>query len=86
MGARIIVERLSDASDNKWVRVIVNGNVIPLKNCQDGVGYTCSLSKLRDLFMKRLGDDEYTRWCKVKHKRPQWLKFYWDWKNRIESN
>ncbi|GMG32547.1 unnamed protein product [Ambrosiozyma monospora] len=38
MGARIIVERLSDASDNKWVRVIVNGNVMPLKNCQDGVG------------------------------------------------
>ncbi|ODV85930.1 hypothetical protein CANARDRAFT_145776 [[Candida] arabinofermentans NRRL YB-2248] len=81
MGARIVLERLSASDGEKYVRVIVNDAVIPLAHCHDGPGFSCNLKQLRFLFEKRLKGKTYAEECEVKAKHPQYLSFYWDWKD-----
>ncbi|VEU20336.1 DEKNAAC101234 [Brettanomyces naardenensis] len=81
MGARIVLERISEkGSDEKYLRLLINDAVIPLKNCQDGPYFTCKLSTLSYQFYEKLGHEKsFAEKCRVKKKRPQYLSFYWDW-------
>ncbi|QPG73954.1 hypothetical protein FOA43_001269 [Brettanomyces nanus] len=82
MGARIVLERLThEKTQEKYVRVIINDAVIPLKSCQDGPSFTCKLSTLNRLFYEKLSEQQtFGDKCNVDKKYPQYLKFYWDWK------
>ncbi|OWB80964.1 hypothetical protein B5S32_g5297 [[Candida] boidinii] len=88
MGGRIVIERISsnENSDSnktkKYIRLKINDSVIPIPNCQEGPGYSCPIEKLRKIFNKKLINNEnYIEICKIKSNKPQYLSFYWDYKD-----
>ncbi|OUM55102.1 hypothetical protein BVG19_g4584 [[Candida] boidinii] len=96
MGGRIVLERIvpsersmkehkdekDDRDTNKYLRLKINDSVIPIPNCQEGPGYSCSIKKLRELISKKsISNVDYVKVCKIKSKKPQYLSFYWDYKD-----
>lgn len=83
MGARVVVERLNDSeTGQKFVRLLVNDAVIPLKNCQDGPYMTCKLSTLTAQIANSIdAAPKYTDICAVSKDYPQYVSFYWDWQH-----
>ncbi len=81
MGARIVIEQLRDnVHGEKLIKVLVNDAMIPLKSCRDGPFFTCRLSTLLRNFEAKLNrNGNFSKRCKVRSDRPQYLSFYWNW-------
>lgn len=82
MGGHFVIERLScnattTNSKGSYVRMVVNEAVIPLNECSDGPGFSCSLSNYTTYLGDRLPD--YAKTCEVPSDYPQNLEFFWKW-------
>lgn len=91
MGARLVHEKLQckDYATNKtepYVRVLLNDAVIPLPDCQDGPGFSCSLDGYKSVIEERLGNSSYVEACGVNSTYPQYSSFYWDWEQTTKDN
>lgn len=84
MGARLITERLScynetSKSDDKYVRLLLNDQVVPYPNCTSGPGYSCPLDTYLDIIESKTFD--FVTECNMNSSTPQYLSFYWDWED-----
>lgn len=84
MGARLITERLScfnekKQSEDKFVRFILNDQVIPHPKCSSGPGFSCPLEKYLQIVRDETLD--YAMYCELKPGVPRHLSFFWDWEN-----
>jgi acid phosphatase len=89
MGGHLTIERLacnktSVADAGTYVRLIVNEAVVPLDDCQDGPGYSCSLTNYTDRLNRKL--ENYTEICQPPADYPQNLTFYWNYNHSSELN
>lgn len=84
MGARLITERLNcydeaTGSFNKYVRFLLNDQVIPLSICSTGPGYSCPLEQYIEIVEKQTLD--YSTYCELTPNIPKYLSFWWDWQS-----
>ncbi|KAI5289567.1 acid phosphatase pho5 [Ascosphaera acerosa] len=94
MGAHVVFERLScsagaggGAAGTKagtYVRIVWNEGVIPIPECQDGPGYSCSLHDFTEHFAKL--DPDYTAYCKVPKEYPQHFEMWWNYNTTTKLN
>lgn len=78
MSARLYTEKLK-CGDESYVRFLVNDAVVPLKNCQDGPGFSCKLSDFESYINSRIGDIDYNQQCGVEGV-PSEVTYLWDYK------
>ncbi|KUJ13249.1 acid phosphatase [Mollisia scopiformis] len=83
MQGHVILERLSCnataiALKDTYVRIVLNEAVVPLQNCQNGPGYSCSLSNYTN-FVSTL--PSFTESCGIPADVSQHLNFFWNWNN-----
>lgn len=78
MGGRFVTEKLACGNET-YVRFIVNDAVVPVKNCADGPGFSCSLDNFEKYVNSRIGDIDIVKDCKVPEGVPTELTFYWDY-------
>ncbi|KAG0689153.1 acid phosphatase pho5 [Pichia californica] len=84
MGARLITERLKcynekSGVEDKYVRFLLNDQVIPLPLCNSGPGYSCPIEKYLNIVEKQTMD--YSSICDINPNWPQHLSFWWDWES-----
>ncbi|CAK7197879.1 acid phosphatase pho5 [Sporothrix eucalyptigena] len=82
MGAHLTIERLACnatpvAPEGTFVRLILNEAVVPFTGCQDGPGFSCSLSNYTSLVSASLPD--FISTCGYNSSYPQHLSFWWDY-------
>ncbi|KAG0677797.1 acid phosphatase pho5 [Pichia californica] len=84
MGGRLITERLScynetSKEDDKFVRFLLNDQVIPFPNCSSGPGYSCPLDSYAEIIESQLLD--FPELCAQNTSTPLYTSFYWDWES-----
>ncbi|KZZ96325.1 acid phosphatase [Ascosphaera apis ARSEF 7405] len=89
MGAHIVFERLNCSETGiseagTYVRVILNEGVIPLNDCQNGPGFSCSLKNFTEHYQKKLPD--YVDKCGVPKKYPQHFDMWWNYNTTNDLN
>lgn len=77
MGGRLITEKYK-CDGKSYVRFIANDAVIPLQNCSDGPGFSCSLSDFEDIVNKKQSFNLLEE-CSTPDDIPHELTFYWDY-------
>ena len=87
MGGHLTIERLSCnativSPEGIYVRMILNEAVVPFNSCQDGPGFTCSLTNYTEI-VKKLPD--FASSCNLNSTVPQHLSFWWDYNTTTES-
>ncbi|RAL15936.1 histidine phosphatase family protein [Aspergillus homomorphus CBS 101889] len=87
MGGRLTLERLNcsatSAGTGTYVRIVLNEAVVPLRDCQDGPGYSCSLAQYAE-FVGRLPG--FASECHVPVDEPQVLGFWWNYTTSTAEN
>lgn len=76
-GARLYSEKYTCGNES-YVRFLVNDAVYPLQHCQDGPGFSCSLSGFEDYVNQRLNGKNYLEQC-GSHGVPGDVTFFWDY-------
>lgn len=79
-GARLITEKFRCGSES-YVRIILNDAVIPLKNCQNGPGFSCKLSDYTKYINGRLSGIDYKEQCQI-GSAPAEVSFLWDYSTK----
>ncbi|CAK7203113.1 acid phosphatase pho5 [Sporothrix eucalyptigena] len=82
MGGHLTIERLAcNATANTeagtYVRLVLNEAVVPYAGCQDGPGFSCSLSNYTSLVSASLPD--FISTCGFNSSYPQYLDFWWNY-------
>lgn len=77
-GARIYTEKYTCANET-FVRFLVNDAVYPIQSCQDGPGFSCSLSNFENYVNDRIGNLDYKTQC-GSGDEPSEVTFFWDYK------
>ncbi|CAG7957551.1 unnamed protein product [Penicillium olsonii] len=88
-GGHFTIERLScdktAISDaGSYVRLVLNEAVVPFHQCTSGPGYSCPLEEYTTIVKGRLPD--FVGQCKVPHKDPKSLNFWWKYNSTTELN
>lgn len=89
MGMNLVLERLSCnktaiSDEGTYVRVILNNAVIPIDNCTDGPGYTCSLQNYTQYLNTTM--EKFSDVCEVPDGAPTYLDFFWNYNKTTDSN
>lgn len=67
------------------MRYILNDAVIPLDGCQNGPGFSCSLSDFESYVDNAVLGLDYKDQCDLQPGLPDTLSFYWDY-NSVDYN
>lgn len=83
MGGRLITERMScynatSDSNDSYVRLLLNDQVLPYPGCSSGPGYSCPLDTYLEIVANHTLD--FVSDCNMNTSLPQYVSFYWDWK------
>ncbi|RFU71985.1 3-phytase b [Trichoderma arundinaceum] len=89
MGGHLTMERMAcnatqvTAADT-YVRLVLNEAVVPFSRCQNGPGFSCSLSNYTSIVSRSLLDFAST--CGYNESYPQQLNFFWDYNTTKINN
>ncbi|PYH47385.1 histidine phosphatase family protein [Aspergillus saccharolyticus JOP 1030-1] len=89
MGGRLTIERLNCSAGSAlgaagiYVRLVLNEAVVPLRSCQDGPGYSCSLQRYAEFVQ---GLPVFADECAVPPDEPQHLDFWWNYTTSSKEN
>lgn len=86
MGARLITERMScynstSDSNDSYVRLLLNDQVLPYPGCSSGPGYSCPLDTYLEIIANNTVD--FVTECNMNTSLPQYVSFYWDWESGV---
>lgn len=83
MGATIILEKLKCGNSGEvFIRLIINDSVVPIGDCSNGPGESCPLENFIDIIRGK--SLNYGTACSLDPELPQYLSFFWDWKDDAE--
>lgn len=88
MGGHFIFERLSCNSTavgkaGTFVRIVINEAVVPIEDCQNGPGYSCSLANYAAIIQKI---PSFADNCLVNSTDPKYLDFWWNYNTTTDLN
>ncbi|PYH78404.1 3-phytase B [Aspergillus uvarum CBS 121591] len=91
MGGRLTIERLNCSGSGSaalgpagiYLRLVLNEAVVPLRTCQDGPGYSCSLDRYAEFVG---GLPVFATECAVPADEPQFLGFWWNYTTSTGEN
>lgn len=88
-GGHFTIERLSCdktaiSKAGSYVRLVLNEAVVPFNKCTSGPGYSCPLEEYSTIVKGMLPD--YVGQCKVPHKDPKSLSFWWNFNSTTDLN
>ncbi|SGZ41347.1 related to Constitutive acid phosphatase [Hanseniaspora guilliermondii] len=78
MGARVILENY-ECGNSSYVRYVVNDEVVPVPNCNEGPGFSCELDNFYKYAEDRLSNiTAFGTACNITN-LPTYQSFYWDY-------